>query len=46
MPLTTRQPKKLRNLLVRAKVEAKTIPKEPKVTGLFLCNNRVCHKTQ
>ena len=37
--LTTRQPKKLRNLLVRAKFETKTIPKSPKLTGLFLCSN-------
>ena len=42
--LTTRQPKKLRNLLVRAKFETKTIPKSPKLTGLFLCSNCVCHK--
>ena len=42
--LTTRQPKKLRNLLVRAKFETKTILKEPKLTGLFLCNNCVYHK--
>ena len=42
--LTTRQPKKLRNLLVRAKFETKTITKSlnqqitksPKLTGLFL----------
>ena len=44
MLLTTRQPKKLRNLLVRAKFETKTIPKSPKLTGLFLCNNCVYHK--
>ena len=30
---TARQPKKLRNLLVRAKFETKTVPKEPKLTG-------------
>ena len=42
--LTTRQPKKLRNLLVRAKFETKTIPKSPKLTGLFLCSNCVYHK--
>ena len=44
MLLTTRQPKKLRNLLVRAKFETKTIPKSPKLTGLFLCSNCVYHK--
>ena len=42
--LTTRQPKKLRNLLLREKFEAKTIPKSPKLTGLFLCSNCVYHK--
>ena len=42
--LTTRHPKKLGNLLVRAKFETKTIPKSPKLTGLFLCSNCVCHK--
>ena len=42
--LTTRQPKKLRNLLVRAKFETKTIPKSAKLTGLFLCSNCVYHK--
>ena len=42
--LTTQQPKKLRNLLVRAKFETKTIPKSPKLTGLFLCSNCVYHK--
>ena len=42
--LTTRQPKKLRNMLVGAKFETKTIPKSPKLTGLFLCNNCVYHK--
>ena len=41
---TTRQPKKLRNLLVQAKFETKTIPKSPKLTGLFLCSNCVYHK--
>ena len=34
--LTTRQPKKLRNLLVRAKFETKTIPKSPKHYPLFI----------
>ena len=38
MLLTTRQPKKLRNLLVQAKFETKTIPKSPKLTRLFLCS--------
>ena len=33
--LTTRQPKKLRNLLVRATFETKAIPKSPKLTGFF-----------
>ena len=33
--VTTRQPKKLRNMLVGAKFETKTIPKSPKLTGLF-----------
>ena len=42
--LTTRQPKKSRNLLVRAKFETKTIPKSPKITGLFLHSNCVYHK--
>ena len=42
--LTTRQPNKLRNLLVRAKFESKTIPKSPKLAGLFLCSNCVYHK--
>ena len=42
--LTTQQPKKLRSLLVRAKFETKTIPKSPKLTGLFLCSNCVYHK--
>ena len=37
--ITTRQPKKLRNLLVRAKFETKTIPKSPKLKGLFLCSD-------
>ena len=41
---TTRQPKKLRHMLVRAKFEIKTITKVPKLTGLFLCNNGVYHK--
>ena len=43
--LTTRHPKKLRNLLVQAKFETKKIPKLPKLTGLFLCSNYVYHKT-
>ena len=42
--LTTRQPKKLRNVLVRTKFETKTIWKLPKLTGFFLCNNCVYHK--
>ena len=42
--LTTLQPKKFRNLLVRAKFGTKTIPKSPKLTGLFLCSNCVYHK--
>ena len=42
--LTTRQPKKLRNLLVQAKFETKIIPKSPKLTGIFLCSNCVYHK--
>ena len=33
--LTTRQPKKLRNVLVRTKFETKTISKLPKLTGFF-----------
>ena len=37
--LTTRQPKKLRNLLVRARFETKIIPKS--LAGLFLCSNFV-----
>ena len=41
---TTRQPKKLRHMLVRAKFEIITITKVPKLTGLFLCNNGVYHK--
>ena len=36
--------KKLRNLLVRAKCETKTISESPKLTGLFLCSNCVYHK--
>ena len=31
-------------MLVRAKFETKTIPKSPKLTGLFLCSNCVYHK--
>ena len=42
--LTTHQPKKLRNILVQAKFETKTILKSPKLMGLFLCNNSVYHK--
>ena len=42
--LTTRQPKKLRNLLVRAKSETKTILKSAKLTGLFVCSNCFYHK--
>ena len=42
--LTIRQPKKLRNLLVQAKFETKTIPKSPKLTGIFLCSNCVYYK--
>ena len=44
IPLTTWQPRKLRNLLVRAKFETKTIPKSPRLMGLFLCTNCVYHK--
>ena len=46
MLLPTRQSKKLRNLLVRAKFESKTIPKSPKLTRLFLCSNCVYHKAE
>ena len=43
--LTIQEPKKLRNLLVRAKFETKTKTKVTKTkTGLFLCNNCVYHK--
>ena len=42
--LTIRQTKKLRKLLVQAKFETETIPKLPKLTGLFLCSNCVYHK--
>ena len=42
--LATRQPKKLRNLLVREKFETKTILKSLKLTGLCLCSNCVYHK--
>ena len=42
--LTIRQPKKLRNLLVQAKFETKTIPKSPKLTGIFLCSKCVYYK--
>ena len=42
--LTTRPPKKLRNMLVRVKFETKTIPKSPKLKGLFLWSNCVYHK--
>ena len=42
--ITTRQPKKLGNLLVREKLETKAIPKPPKLTGLFICSNCVYHK--
>ena len=31
-------------MLVQAKFETKTIPKSPKLTGLFLCSNGVYHK--
>ena len=44
MLLTTRQPKKLRNLLVRAKFETEAIPKGPKLTRLFLYNDYFYHK--
>ena len=43
--LNTRKPKKLRNLLVRAKFETKTNSKSPELTELFLCSNCVHHKT-
>ena len=39
--LTTRKPRELQNLLVRAKFETKTIPREPKLMELFLCKNCV-----
>ena len=42
--LSTRQPKKLRNMLVQAKFKTKTISKSPKPTRLFLCNNCVYPK--
>ena len=42
--LTKWQPKKLRNLLVRAKFETKTIVQSPKLTVLFSCSNCVYHK--
>ena len=42
--LTTRQSKKLRNLLLWAKFETKTILISPKLTGLFSCSNCVYHK--
>ena len=42
--LTTWQSKKLRNLLIREKFETKTIPKLPKLTGLFFYNNCAYHK--
>ena len=38
------RPEKLRNMLVGAKCESKTIPKSPKLTGLFLYNNCVYDK--
>ena len=41
--LTMRQPKKLRNMLIRVRFETKTIPKSPKLTRLILCNNCVYH---
>ena len=41
---TTRLSKKLRNMLVWVKSEIKKIPKSPKLTELFLCDNCVCHK--
>ena len=44
MLLTTQQPKKLRNLLVPAKFEAKAILKSPKLTRLCLCSNCIYHK--
>ena len=39
--LTAQQPKKLRNMLVGAIFETKTILKSPNLTRLFLCNNCV-----
>ena len=44
--LSTQQPKKLKNMLVRGRFETKIIPKAPKVTGSFLCNNCVYHKAR
>ena len=41
---TIAQPRKLRNMLVQANSETKTILKSPKLIGLFLCNNCVYHK--
>ena len=42
--LTTRQPKKVRIMVVRAKFETNIIPKLQKLTGLFLFDNCVYHK--
>ena len=44
--LITRQPKKLRNMLLRARFETKKITILPELTGLFLCNNYVYHKAR
>ena len=38
--------KKLRNMLVRAKFKTNSIPKSPKLTGLFLKNEYVYHKAR
>ena len=42
---STWQSKELQNMLERPKFETKTITKLPKLTGLFLCDNCVYHKT-
>ena len=43
--LTTRQLKKLTNMLVQAKSKTKTVTKSPILTGLFLCNKLGYHKS-
>ena len=37
--ITTQRQNKLRNIVGQVKLKIETIPKSPKVTGLFLCNN-------